>query len=46
MPAYKLTYFAYRGAAEPIRLIFKYAEIDFEDHRIDGTKWTDIKNGT
>ena len=31
---YKLTYFNTEGRGEAIRLIFKHANIEFDDHRI------------
>ncbi len=45
MDIYKLTYFNLRGVAEPIRLIFKYANVALEDVQIDCKKWNDVKKG-
>jgi len=42
---YTLTYFNVRGMAEPIRYMFKYSEVDFEDKRLDFEKgWGDVKD--
>lgn len=47
-PSYKLSYFRLRARAEPARLIFAYAGVDYEDLRIDWLnkeqKWTPVKN--
>ncbi|CAL8146161.1 unnamed protein product [Orchesella dallaii] len=40
---YKLTYFDLRGIAEPIRLIFRYTNVPFEDHRVTPETWKDVK---
>ncbi|RZC36261.1 GST N domain containing protein [Asbolus verrucosus] len=45
-PAYKLTYFNGRGAAEPIRFLFKYGNIDFEDVRVEQDQWPQLKEKT
>lgn len=42
-PAYKLTYFNIRGAAESIRFILSYGGIEFEDIRIEREQWPQIK---
>lgn len=39
----KLTYFNIKGLAEPIRLLLKYGDIEFEDVRIEKDKWPEIK---
>jgi len=44
-PKYKLTYFNMRGLAEPIRYIFAYLDIPYEDKRIEqGDEWNNIKS--
>ncbi|KAJ7389527.1 hypothetical protein OS493_030912 [Desmophyllum pertusum] len=44
---YKLTYFNLRGRAEPTRLVFAYAGVDYEDVRISwensAVEWPPIK---
>jgi len=34
MPQYKLTYYNIKGLAEPIRIMFAYAGVQYEDYRI------------
>jgi len=43
MPAYKLTYFNLRYLGEPIRLLFVYAGVSFEDVRVEWLEWNDKK---
>ena len=43
---YKLTYFPIRGIAEPIRLIFAYAGVNYEDIRIPFEEWPTKKSTT
>jgi len=47
-PSYKLSYFRLRARAEPARLIFAYAGVDYEDIRIDWLnkeqEWTPVKD--
>lgn len=47
-PKYKLTYFPVKAVAEPIRLLFKYGGIDFEDVRVDRESeiWAQLKPHT
>jgi len=40
---YKLTYFAARGRAELSRMIFAQAAVAYEDVRIDGAQWAQLK---
>ncbi|XP_046392078.1 glutathione S-transferase-like [Ischnura elegans] len=43
---YKLTYFNGRGLAEPIRLLFAYARVDYKDVRIEKEQWMSVKPTT
>jgi len=43
---YKLIYFNGRGRAEPARLIFAYAGVNYNDHRIEGAEWPALKPKT
>ena len=44
MPKYKLTYFPIRGRAEPIRILFALAGVEFEDIRVGPKEWfTELK---
>lgn len=47
-PRYKLTYFNLRARGEPIRLVFAYAGVDYEDVRVSyeniAEEWPPIKN--
>ena len=43
MPTYKLYYFPGRGRAELARLIFAQAGVPYEDVRIEGAKWPEVK---
>lgn len=42
-PTYKLTYFDLKALAEPIRFLFAYGNIKYEDVRIATEKWPEIK---
>jgi glutathione S-transferase len=43
MVNYKLHYFDLTGLGEPIRFLFKYGGIEFEDVRYDMKAWTEDK---
>ena len=43
MPTYKLTYFDVRSHAEPIRMIFALAGVQYEDIRLCDDEWDDLK---
>ncbi|CAL8110921.1 unnamed protein product [Orchesella dallaii] len=44
MSTYKLYYFDARGVSEPIRLLFSYAKIKYEDIRFTrGPEWLELK---
>lgn len=42
-PTFKLTYFNLKGSAEPIRLLFIYGGIEYEDERIEHDDWPGLK---
>lgn len=42
-PKYKLTYFSVTALGEPIRLLFKYGGIDFEDFRFKNEDWPQLR---
>ncbi|XP_066602106.1 glutathione S-transferase-like [Prorops nasuta] len=42
-PKYKITYFPVKALAEPIRFIFSYAGVEFEDDRFDRENWPKLK---
>ena len=46
MSQYKLTYFNGRGRAELIRLILAQAGVKYEDNRVAGEQWTELKPKT
>ena len=45
-PKIKLTYFDIEGVAEPIRLAFALAGVDFEDDRVKFPQWAELKPQT
>jgi len=44
MVQYKLTYFNVRGRGEPIRILFAYLAVPYEDHRIERKDWAEWKS--
>ena len=43
MPTYKLTYFNVRSRAEPIRLMFAFAGVEYDDIRVGKEEWAKMK---
>ncbi|XP_077290064.1 glutathione S-transferase-like [Arctopsyche grandis] len=43
MAQYKLTYFNVKGVSEPIRYLFAYAGVEFEDERVEKDAWPKMK---
>lgn len=43
MAQYKLLYWDARGRAEHARLLFAYADVPYDDVRIDRKNWPEIK---
>jgi glutathione S-transferase len=44
-PKYKLVYFDTKGRGEPVRMMFAYKGIQYEDKRVshDGDDWKELK---
>lgn len=42
-PTYKLTYFNVTALAEPVRFLFSYGNIPFEDNRFPREEWPTLK---
>jgi len=40
---YKLIYYNGRGRGEPARLLFEYAGVKYEDHRVEDETWPTVK---
>lgn len=45
MASYRLHYFDVRGRAEIVRMLFKLAQVEFEDIRVTESEWTRVKLG-
>jgi glutathione S-transferase len=45
MTKYTLNYFNGRGRAEMIRYIFVAGGLEYEDNRIEQSKWAELKKG-
>jgi glutathione S-transferase len=43
MSTYKVHYFNFRGAGEPIRFLLSFANVDFEDARFEEEEWEPLK---
>jgi hypothetical protein len=42
-PKYKLYYFNIKGLGETLRFMLSYMEADWEDVRVAGDQWTELK---
>lgn len=42
-PTYKLHYFNVKALAEPLRILFAYAKVDYEDIRVPKEEWPALK---
>jgi len=42
-PQYKLTYFDLRAIGEPIRFMFVYKQVEFENDEVNHLEWPSIK---
>jgi len=43
MTHYKLTYFPLRARGEIVRFVFAAAGVEYEDHRIEMSQWSELK---
>lgn len=43
-PTFKLRYFNLKALGEPIRMLFAYGGIEFEDIRIESSDWPALKS--
>lgn len=43
MSSYKVFYYNYRGAGEPVRFLLSFANVDFEDVRFEDEEWPPLK---
>lgn len=43
-PTYKLHYFNLKALGEPIRMLFAYGGIEFEDIRVESSEWPALKS--
>jgi len=43
MTHYKLTYFDFRARGEIIRFVFAAAGVQYDDYRIEGSEWMQLK---
>merc|ERR1711998_346086 len=46
MPSYSLKYFPITALGEPIRMTMAIGGLEFEDRRIPGAEWKDLKADT
>ncbi|XP_067008892.1 glutathione S-transferase [Anabrus simplex] len=42
-PKYKMTYFPVKGLGEPIRFLFAYGGVDYEDYRFEDEQWPQLQ---
>lgn len=45
-PIYKLYYFNFKALGEPIRVLFAYGRIKYDDIRIERSEWAALKPST
>ena len=46
MPKYTLNYFPSIGRAEPVRLMFIVAGVEFTDNQLSDKEWEKVKNNS
>lgn len=45
-PTFKLRYFNLKALGEPIRMLFAYGNVDYEDIRVESSDWPSLKPST